>query len=79
MSELEKYEQLKNNGAGPREIYLILIKDKILMGKRFHIMRRLFNLPIEQIKDIAATSSGKFKSLEDYQDSFGDSIEDMEN
>ncbi len=75
MSEYSKYEKMRDEGASPKDVYLAAKADNYDPIELIKIVRRVYNLSLEQAKEVTVIGDGLAESLSAHQAQFLPALE----
>ncbi len=66
--DFSKYEAMRDQGSGPRDVYLAAKADGHDPITLLRLLRRVFSLSLVQAKEVKVTAEGWASSLEEHQE-----------
>jgi ribosomal protein L7/L12 len=78
MNNWHKYQEMREDGATPVEVYLAAkYNDNGHEIECLQMLRSVFNLSLKAAKEVSVTAKSSTKSLEEYQERFVPVIEEL--
>jgi hypothetical protein len=68
MDDFRKYEQMRDEGSSPRDVYLTAKADGLDEITSLRLLRKVFALSLTGAKEVTIVASGAANSLEDFQE-----------
>lgn len=73
----EKYEDLRDENRAPTEVYLIARSEGLSFIASIRMLRLIFNMSLEEAKEMTVIAHGLGESLADYQEKLIPGLEEV--
>ena len=75
MDEFRKYEQMRDDGAGPGDVYLAAKHDGVAAVALIRLLRSVFDLSLVQAKEVTVIANEQAVSLSAHQEALLPALE----
>ena len=75
MDDFGKYENMRDKGARPTDVYRMAAADGFDPITVLRLLRKVFSLSLLQAKEVMVTAQGSANSLDEHQEKLASSVE----